>query len=253
MGELRDIPFENQPEEIKETVQAYWTKRADGFFRLRQDEIESRKAALWLNEITKKLPQDRPLNILDVGCGAGFFEVLLGRAGHYVTGIDLTPEMIQRAGEMIRACHLDDEKVSVFTADAEHPDFPDETFDAIVTRNLTWTLPHPVTAYRAWHRILKKGGTLLNFDAEYARNAHNLYDKDNIAHANVSNDLKEECHRIYHMLTISNLRRPAWDEAVLKEIGFSAIDVDPDFSSRVFAENDEFYIPDRMFAITAVK
>lgn len=253
MGELRDIPFENQPEEIKDTVRAYWTKRADGFFRLRQDEIESAKAALWLKEITEKLPRSRKLNILDVGCGAGFFEVLLGRQGHTVTGIDLTQDMIEKAGEMIRIFHIDEGNIRLLQADAEQPGFADETFDAVVTRNLTWTLPHPVTAYTEWFRVLKKGGALLNFDAEYAKNAHNLYNKENIAHARVSDDLKDECHRIYHMLTISNLSRPAWDAAVLKEIGFRTVEVDPDFSRRIFAENDEFYIPDRMFAITAVK
>ena len=35
----------------------------------------------------------------------------------------------------------------------------------IVSRNLTWNLPHPEMAYKEWLRVLKKGGRLLNFDA----------------------------------------------------------------------------------------
>lgn len=43
--------------------------------------------------------------------------------------------------------------------DAEKPEFPDATFDVVVSRNLTWTLPHAEEAYREWTRVLKKGGS----------------------------------------------------------------------------------------------
>ena len=45
-------------------------------------------------EIVQHLPPAKQLRILDVGCGAGFFSVLLANEGHRVTGIDLTPAMI---------------------------------------------------------------------------------------------------------------------------------------------------------------
>ncbi len=255
MSELRDLPFEEQPEGIKDSVRSYWTKRADGFLRLRQDEIESIKAERWLKEIRDKLPDeaDRKLKILDAGCGTGFFEVILGREGHEIVGIDLTEEMIIKARELIRSLDLDRGDVCARVGDAEHLDFENETFDAVITRNLTWTLPHPVTAYREWCRVLKKGGVLLNFDAEYAKDAHNLNSPDNLAHRDIESALKEECHDIYHMLTISNLNRPDWDLKILKEVGFSKAEADRKFSRRMFVEHDEFYIPDLMFEITAVK
>jgi hypothetical protein len=55
------------------------------------------------------------------------------------------------------------------------------------------------------------------------------------------------------MLTISNLDRPEWDKQALLQSGFSKVDTDLNFCERIFAERDEFYIPDRMFMITAVK
>ena len=45
--------------------------------------------------------------------------------------------------------------------DAENPDFPDGTFDVIVSRNLTWTLPDAEHAYQEWFRVLKPGGHLV--------------------------------------------------------------------------------------------
>lgn len=90
---------------------------------------------------------------LDVGCGAGFFSVLLAKEGHQVTGVDLTPDMIENAG-ILAAEEKADCKFLIM--DAEKLDFPDETFDAVISRNLTWTLPHVRHAYGEWVRVLKK-------------------------------------------------------------------------------------------------
>lgn len=253
MGELHHIAFEDEAENIKDKVESYWTKRADSFFELRHDEIESEKSAKWLEEIKQLLPAGKSLNILDLGCGTGYFEVILGREGHKVTGIDLTEEMITKANEMIRIYGLDSNDVKAMVGDAENVAFADESFDFVITRNLTWTLPHPIDAYKDWYRVLKKGGVLLNFDAEYAKGAHNLNSPENIAHKNVSKELADECHDIYHMLTISTLDRPEWDVHVLEEIGYKDILIDKTFGERIFVEKDEFYIPDKMFSIRAVK
>lgn len=253
MGELHHIAFEDEAEDIKDKVESYWTKRAEGFFDLRHDEIESNKAERWHKEIEQLLPAGQKLKILDLGCGAGFFEVILGKLGHDVTGIDLTEEMIAKANEMIRIYGIDESKVKAITGDAEATGFADETFDVVISRNLTWTLPHPIDAYKDWFRVLKKGGVLINFDAEYAKGAHNLKSPENLAHRFIPDSLKEECHNIYHMLTISMLDRPDWDSHILSEIGFEDVSVDASFGERIFIERDEFYIPDKMFSIRAVK
>ena len=253
MGELHHIAFEEEAGDIKDKVESYWTKRANSFFELRHDEIESEKSAKWLEEIKQLLPAGESLNILDLGCGTGYFEVILGREGHKVTGIDLTEEMITKANEMIRIYGLDSNDVKAMVGDAENVAFADESFDVVITRNLTWTLPHPIDAYKDWYRVLRKGGVLLNFDAEYAKGAHNLNSPENIAHKNVSKELADECHDIYHMLTISTLDRPEWDVHILEEIGFKDIITDKTFGDRIFVERDEFYIPDKMFSIKAMK
>lgn len=252
MGNIKRIEFEEQSDTIKERVVEYWTKRADSFYELRHEEIESNKAERWSREIQKYIPANKKLRILDIGCGSGFFEIILGRLGHSVIGIDLTEEMVVGANRMISSYGMDISEVYAVNMDAEKLEFDDDSFDMIVTRNVTWTLPHPIEAYQEWKRVLKSGGVLLNFDAEYAKNAHkNLYSPENKAHIGVSDEMKEECHKLYHMLAISALKRPQWDVEVLKTLGYDNIEVDVDYGDRIYIEKDRFYMPDKMFSIKA--
>ena len=76
----------------KEFIEDYWTKRAPGFKSLRREELQSEKMRQWQEEICRHLPTGKPLKILDIGCGAGFFSILLAAKGYDVTGIDLTSD-----------------------------------------------------------------------------------------------------------------------------------------------------------------
>ena len=63
----------------------------------------------------------------------------------------------------------------------------------------------------------------------------------------------EECHNIYHMLSVSALNRPEWDVKVLNEIGFRSVEADISAGDRLYSVKDQFYMPDRMFCVRAVK
>ena len=104
------------------------------------------------------------LYVLDIGTGPGFFAILLSEMGFCVTAVDLTPAMLDEARR--NAGRLA-EKIRFLEMNAEQLDFPDDSFDVIVSRNLTWNLPHPEKAYAEWSRVLRPGGLLLNFDANW--------------------------------------------------------------------------------------
>jgi ubiquinone/menaquinone biosynthesis C-methylase UbiE len=251
MSRLSEVPFESEPAGVKAAVKSYWSKRSGSFSEHKHDEAHSYKAELWRNELCERLPAGGGLRILDVGCGAGFFEMVLAHSGYRMTGIDLTPEMISQAKQLCgrhRAAAAE-----FYVMDAEHPDFPDGYFDAVISRNLTWTLPHPAEAYKEWHRVLKQGGVLLNYDAEYAKGFHKYDQAENLAHEKVEDSLVEECHNIYHMLSVSALNRPEWDVKVLNEIGFRSVEADISAGDRLYSVKDQFYMPDRMFCVRAVK
>ena len=153
-----------EKDDRKEKIAGYWTKRSSDFKEQRREELHSPLTKRWMEEIDKYLPEKEHLRILDVGCGAGFFSILLAKRGHQVTGIDLTPDMILHARELAKEEQADCE---FQVMDAENPEYDDDTFDFVISRNLTWTLPDAQKAYKEWMRVLKPGGVLLNFDANY--------------------------------------------------------------------------------------
>lgn len=239
-------------EPIKNRIQNYWSERSQSFAGLRKKELKCDMAALWQHEIEKYIPMDRELKILDVGTGSGFFAILLARLGHQVTGIDLTPSMIQEAKQLAKEQKI---QADFFVMDAENPEFADESFDVVISRNLTWTLPHAEHAYRQWNRVLKDGGILLNFDADYGNEKTADFKALPIHHAHrqIGNKLLEECDAIKAELDISRYMRPVWDIQTLLDLGMEEIRIDTGISRRIYTKKDEFYNPTPLFALCAVK
>ena len=233
----------------KEYIRDYWQERAGDFAALRRKELESPKLLLWQQEIEEKLKGRKKGRVLDVGCGGGFFSILLAKAGYDVVGIDLSPAMIDEATRLASDMGA---SAKFAVMDAEALDFAEGTFDVVIARNVTWNLPHPAKAYEEWLRVLKKGGVLLNYDAEHAKDHHQKMTGLH-AHAGVSADLLERCHHIYHMLDISLADRPLWDEKVLTALGAKIISIDSTVGERIYDSADAFYIPAPMFGVEAEK
>ena len=78
-------------------ITGYWTRRSGDFAAQRRRELAGEKHAQWLAELNRYIPAGGGWNILDLGTGSGFFALLLAAQGHTVTGIDLTPAMIDEA------------------------------------------------------------------------------------------------------------------------------------------------------------
>ena len=240
-------------QDMEQRVQAYWTKRARDFSTVRRNELhDGAMGRRWLAEMQQYLPQGKALDILDVGTGTGYFAILLAQAGHRLTGIDLTPAMIAEAKATAAAMNV---SARFLVMDAMETAFADAAFDVIVTRNLTWTLPNAEHAYGEWMRVLKTGGVLLNFDANYGK--EDVADTKGLpeahAHFKVGNEMLEECERIKAQLPISRKNRPAYDVAVLCENTAGEIRIDTSLGKRIYLEKDEFYNPAPMFSICAVK
>lgn len=236
-------------------IRRYWSQRAAAFGQVRRQELHSDKPELWWAEIAPRLPaagDDKALRVLDVGTGAGFLAILLARHGCEVTAVDSCSHMLLEAEALSRQENC---RVHFRRMDAGCLDFADGTFDCVVARNVTWTLLDPCAAYGEWGRVLRRGGVLLNFDADYG--AVDFTDLARTggrhAHAGIAPELLREGEDIRQELPLSREDRPRWDMETLARIGFTQCACDRTISERIFARQDASFNPVPMFALSAVK
>lgn len=100
-------------------------------------------------------PGDR---ILEVGVGTGLSLPLYPR-GVYVTGIDISREMLAHARARNARLHLD-HVTALRLMDAESMQFPDDSFDKVVAMYVVSVAPHPARLVAEMRRVCRPGGEL---------------------------------------------------------------------------------------------
>ena len=249
--------------QLKELEQ-YWTNRAEGYSMVNQEELAGEQRQKWLHYLQTHFPEKAPeqLAVLDIGTGPGFFSIILAEAGYPVTAVDYTEEMLRQARKNAGALS---EKITWFRMDAQNLDFPDSQFDIIVARNLTWNLDDPQKAYQEWHRVLKKGGTLLNFDANwygylFDEEKRLAYEADRANVARLALEDQYTCTDIDAMealaknMPLSGTPRPEWDRRVLARLGFSTIQIEEDMGGQVYSFMERMnYAATPLFCVQAYK
>ena len=245
--------------ELEKKIKHGWDISAKGYSHIIQDELAPERKLAWLDTILENAPCRDDLKILDAGCGPGFFSIILSEAGFDVTGIDLSANMIKEAEKNAEACEV----VPVFRVmDSQDPDFENETFDMIVSRNVVWSLNEPEKAISNWHRILKPGGRLLIFDGDHLKDLREPLNFQNYKYKTYSHDgYSEEYEQIYGHppkrsydeedyeeargwrtgLPLANEKRPDWDIAVLKKCGFLNVKAEW-VNEKVFTDKRDIYL-----------
>jgi len=103
--------------------------------------------------------------VLDIGCGAGvdsFMAALMVGATGRVVGIDMTPDMVDRAASSAKDFEL--QNITFRLASAEDLPFPGESFDVVVSNGVFNLIPDKPKALREVYRTLKPGGRLMMAD-----------------------------------------------------------------------------------------
>ncbi len=250
----------------QEEINQSWSVSSTNYDRIIRDELNSFRTAAWQKQILSHFPEGKKLKILDIGCGPGFFSIILSAKGHDVTGIDGAGGMLQRARGNIEATHS---SAVILEMDANCLDFPDQTFDLLVSRNVTHTLLDHAKAYTEWKRVLKDDGLLLIYDANWHREetvpeVRSQYLKDLQECIRVfGSDFNErtdpeavrkeegESVKEHHL---GDLMRPDYDIGVLQAVGFGSISYDRDITGDLWDDKEKLiYRTAPMFEICAMK
>lgn len=97
--------------------------------------------------------------VLEVGVGTG------KNLKYYseecsVIGIDNSEGMLEKAREKAEGM----KNVTLLLMDAEHLEFPDNSFDYVITTFVLCSIPDPVKALKEMHRVLKPDGEMINIE-----------------------------------------------------------------------------------------
>ena len=106
-----------------------------------------------------KIINSRKGRVLEVGVGTGLSLPCYGT--HLtVTGIDLSPEMLEKAREKVtdkKLAHVD----GLHEMDAGALSFPDESFDTVVAMYVMTVVPDPIKVMRELERVCAPGGEVI--------------------------------------------------------------------------------------------
>jgi 2-polyprenyl-3-methyl-5-hydroxy-6-metoxy-1,4-benzoquinol methylase len=176
------------------------------------DEHESRKilfAKFLRTERGKRLLRGKR-NVLDIGCGRGFFLQLLSKSeDKELYGVDTSENAIQFLGKT--------HGIKGFAGALEGADFRDDYFDLITLWDVLEHVPEPRFMLAEIRRVLRRGGKVFI----RVPNAHYLLLKHYVWEKLLG---KEKCfipRFHYYNFSPGNLRR------ILREEGFGRIDIRP--------------------------
>lgn len=236
---------EKETSEVLDTLTSYWSDRAHSYSAQNIAEMNDWRREAWRKLILSYAPTKEELRILDVGTGPGFFAINLALAGHDVTAIDVTEHMLWHARANAESYGA---KVNFVLHRGEELPFEDHSFDLVVCRNVVWNLEYPKEALAEWTRVLAPGGRMVYFDANWylylyddelrkeKEAAHAAFHAKHIPHKHAG-DLPPqriaELEQAAYQLPLSKERRPAWDCAVLQELGMEVKKVIDDIGPSV--------------------
>lgn len=153
-------PTADTSQDVLSVIRSSWDAEAPTYDQHPTHGLSERERRAWrhlLDEVLAPVRGEAPARVVDVGTGTGEMGLLLARMGCAVSGVDLSPAMLEQAHSK---AHRDGLALSLTEAPADQMPFADASADAVFSRHLFWTLPDPHAAVREWVRVVRPGGLI---------------------------------------------------------------------------------------------
>lgn len=175
--------------------------------------------------------------------------------------------MLEVAKENIQQYGKEHSSIQLIQMDAQKLEFKPESFDIIVSRNVTWNLEKPQQAYSEWLRVLKPNGALFIFDANWYAFLQNeslakeFEEKRKRAIEEKLEDYwqgegvdEEKMNWIVQQLPLTYQQRPQWDMEYFSTQEGISVEMEENFGDLVWVYEEQLnYGATPMFCIKVVK
>ena len=221
-----------------ETLNRHWSDASAHYSESIRKELSEEIRSLWESIFETYRPKGDCLHVLDCGCGPGYFSILLSRAGHRVEAIDVSDGMLEVAKKNVAEL-ADPDRVTFTKMDALHTEYDDNTFDMVVSRNVTWMSQSLQDTYAEWLRVLKPGGRMLVFDAnwylheynpsmkaQYLKYAREALDAEGLEAFGGYDPTDNSSSLPLEQLPLASVKRPEYDIHILEQLNPQKIIVD---------------------------
>jgi len=146
----------------RKSVAEYFNKTAEGYSKWYEDDswlgyafcIRKLRVLELFDQEGGRLNDGK---VLDVGCGPGVMVADMLERNCEFWGVDVSKEMIRQGEERFGG----NDKVHLSTGTAEVLDFPDNTFDTVMSMGVIEFVDNDQQAFDEMMRVLKPGGTLI--------------------------------------------------------------------------------------------
>ena len=128
------------------------------YARWRESELGARTETLEKEAVFAHAGSLSGLRVLDVGCGDGAYSIHAARLGAAVTGLDISPAMLDAAHHRADAAGV---SIEWREGRAEALPFPGASFDAVIAVTVLCWVSDPAAAVREMARVLRPGGVLV--------------------------------------------------------------------------------------------
>ncbi len=169
-----------------------------------------RKSCAHLASYFPALNAQRPMRILDLGCGPGVTAIELAkvRSDAHIIGLDIAPRMLNQARNETARARLAD-RISYVLADATALPFAPEVIDVTTGHSFLYLVPNRAGVLQEAYRVLRRGGHYVSMEPRFARTGRSI--------------LREHWRNIRHLVSVTLWRPYSKYHGRLDESSFPAI------------------------------
>lgn len=129
------------------------------------------------NRLLESCRLDKNKKVLDIACGKGTTSILMAKKyGCQVTGIDISPDLIEEAKRLVRKNKVDN-LIDFLVADATKLPFGDNEFDVTIAQAMLVLIDDKESVIKEALRVLKPSGSAGWIELTWQKNPTELFMK----------------------------------------------------------------------------